>query len=45
MGPGMFDGIGEAILVLAVIAAVAVPLAIWKIADLTFFLLQHLHWS
>lgn len=45
MGPGMFDGIGEAILALAIIAAIAIPLAIWKVADIAFYLFSHLHWS
>lgn len=41
MGPGMFDGLGNAIALLFLIAVVSAPFAIWKFIEVCLWIWHH----
>ena len=44
MAPGMFEGVGNLILFVLVLLAIAIPFAVWKIIDLALYVFNHLQW-
>ena len=45
MAPGIFEGVGNLILVMLVALAIAIPFAVWKMIDLVLYVLNHLQWA
>ena len=41
MGPDLFKGMGEALVVLMIVVAVAIPLALWKLIEIVIWLFNH----
>jgi len=41
MDPNMFKGLEKAFVALACLAALLVPLGIWKMVDILFWIVQH----
>ncbi len=45
MGPGMFDGLGTLLVAGAVVLAISVPLAAWKLGEMIWWAFHHVHFS
>jgi hypothetical protein len=41
MGGNMFDGLGAALVAMFVVCCIAVPLALWKVIDIAFWIAAH----
>jgi len=45
MGPGMFDGLEQLFKMLLGLVVVFVPLGLWKLIELVWWVFVHLHWA
>ena len=41
----MFDGVGDAIMVMMIMLVITIPLGIWKLIDIIIWVYKHVHVS
>lgn len=45
MEPGMFDGIGRLLNVMFWMLAISVPLGLWKLGEIVWWIFRHIHFE